>query len=466
MRLRHPRRLAAQARVLAGAAQMAAGGRRHQRRSVLRRPVGGRRRLALVRAQLAEVKAVAHAQGATVNDLLLAAVTGGLRELLLARGTPTDGLTLYASVPVALRAQADTAALGNQVGLMVVPLPVGEPDPVQRLQLITRATTERKRRPERLASLRPVGSLTILRVLNRYSRHQRIVDLFVTNVPGPQRPLYVLGARLVEAFPVVQVAGNVPLRALLHRRRLRPSSETVGMRTPRPRPARATRSAFAGFRFPADVIVLTVRWYLRFGLSYRDVEELLAERGVEVDHVTIYRWVQRFTPLLTEAARPCRHAVGDRWQVDETYVKVAGRWRYVYRAIDQFGQVVDVFVSPRRDLRAARRFFERAIGTTRIMPSEVVTDQAPTYPVVLEELLPAAWHDTDRHANNHIEADHGRLKARLRPMRGLKQDRSARTVIAGHALVQNLRRGHYELAVGEPVTRRVAVAFDELALVI
>jgi hypothetical protein len=79
------------------------------------------------------------------------------------------------------------------------------------------------------------------------------------------------------------------------------------------------------------------------------------------------------------------------------------------------------------------------------MPSEVVTDQAPTYPVVLEELLPAAWHDTDRHANNRVECDHGRLKARLRPMRGLKQDRSARTVIAGHALIQNLLRGHYEL---------------------
>jgi hypothetical protein len=90
------------------------------------------------------------------------------------------------------------------------------------------------------------------------------------------------------------------------------------------------RSAFAGFRFPGDVIVLAVRWYLRFGLSYRDVEELLAERGIEVDHVTIYRWVQRFTPLLADAARPCRHAVGDRWQVDETYVKVAGRWHYVY----------------------------------------------------------------------------------------------------------------------------------------
>jgi transposase-like protein len=214
------------------------------------------------------------------------------------------------------------------------------------------------------------------------------------------------------------------------------------------------------------VIVLAVRWYLRFGLSYHDVEELLAERGIEVDHTTIYRWVQRFTPLLADAARPCRHAVGNRWQVDETYVKVAGRWRYVYRAIDQFGQVIDVFVSQRRDTAAARRFFERAIGTTKVRPSEVVTDQAPTYPMVLEELLPAAWHRTDQYANNHIEADHGRLKSRLRPMRGLKQDHSARIIIPGHGFVQNVRRGHYELAVEEPVNRRMAVAFAELALAI
>jgi IS6 family transposase len=136
------------------------------------------------------------------------------------------------------------------------------------------------------------------------------------------------------------------------------------MRT-RPRLAPIPQSAFAGFRFPPDVIVLAVRWYLRFGLSYRDVEELLAERGVEVDHVTIYRWVQRFTPLVAEAARPCRHAVGDRWYVDETYVKVVGRWRYVYRAIDQFGQVIDVLVSTQRDVKATRRFLQRAIGTAK-----------------------------------------------------------------------------------------------------
>jgi IS6 family transposase len=173
--------------------------------------------------------------------------------------------------------------------------------------------------------------------------------------------------------------------------------------------------------------------------------------------------VLRFTPLLAEAARPCRHLVGNRWFTDETYVKVAGRWRYVYRAIDQFGQVIDVFVSPRRDIKAARRFFKQAIGTTKVTPVEVVTDLAATYPVVLEEVLPAAWHRTDRYANNRVEADHGRLKARLRPMRGLKQDRSARVIIAGHALVQNIRRGHYELGADEPANRRVAVAFDELA---
>jgi transposase-like protein len=136
--------------------------------------------------------------------------------------------------------------------------------------------------------------------------------------------------------------------------------------------------------------------------------------------------LQRFTPLLAEAARPCRHLVGNRWYVDETYVKVAGRWRYVYRAIDQFGQVIDVLVSPQRDAKAARRFFTQAIGTTKVAPVEVVTDRAATYPIVLEELLPAVWHRTDHYANNRVGCGHGRLKSRLRPMRGLRQDRNAR----------------------------------------
>jgi hypothetical protein len=136
-------------------------------------------------------------------------------------------------------------------------------------------------------------------------------------------------------------------------------------------------SVFAGFRFPPEVISVAVRWYLRYGLSYRDVEELLAERGVIVDHVSVYRWVQRFTPEFAEAARPCRHAPGDRWFVDETYVKVAGKWAYLYRAVDQHGQVVDVLLSIRRDLVAARRFFTRALQAGTI-PVEVTTIVPPS----------------------------------------------------------------------------------------
>jgi transposase-like protein len=182
--------------------------------------------------------------------------------------------------------------------------------------------------------------------------------------------------------------------------------------------------------------------------------------------VTVYRWVQRFTPIFAEAARPSRHAVGDRWQVDETYVKVAGTWCYLYRAIDQFGQVVDVFLSAQRDARAARRFFTDALTRTQTEPVEVVTDRARAYQGVLEELLPGAFHDVEQYANNRVEADHGRLKARLRPMRGLKTTTGTRRVCIGHAFVQNLRRGHYQIAVDVPAKRRLAEAFADLALVI
>ena len=225
-------------------------------------------------------------------------------------------------------------------------------------------------------------------------------------------------------------------------------------------------SAFAGFRFPQEVILLAVRWYLRFGLSYRDLEELLAEHGVAVDHVTLHRWVQRFTPLLIDAARPCRHAVGRRWFVDETYVKAAGVWRYAYRAVDGYGQVIDVYVSVRRDIAAARRFFTTAIAAHG-EPEEVVTDRAAALANVIEELLPQALHNTTKYANNRVECDHGRLKARLRPMRGLKTDRTATVIIEGHAFIQNLRRGLYELGVEAPQDRlRCAAAFDELASMI
>jgi transposase-like protein len=122
-----------------------------------------------------------------------------------------------------------------------------------------------------------------------------------------------------------------------------------------------------------------------------------------------------------------------------------------------------VLFSARRDANAARQFFRRALSMLKIGPSEVVTDAAPVYPAVLDELIPQAWHHVESYANNPIEADHSQLKHRLRAMRGLCGDHSAQTIIAGHAFMQNLRRGHHELAIDAPAALRVAAAFTELA---
>ncbi len=148
--------------------------------------------------------------------------------------------------------------------------------------------------------------------------------------------------------------------------------------------------------------------------------------------------MRRFIPLLADAARFTRHSPGDRWFVDETGrdVKVYGVWQYVYRAVDQHGQVIDVLVSSRRDADAARRFFGRALSTLKVTPTEVVTDAAAVYPVVLEELIPSAWRHLEQYANNPIEADHSQLKHRLRAMRGLRTEKTAQIIIAGHAFLQ------------------------------
>ncbi|WP_344506016.1 DDE-type integrase/transposase/recombinase [Dactylosporangium maewongense] len=161
-----------------------------------------------------------------------------------------------------------------------------------------------------------------------------------------------------------------------------------------------------------------------------------------------------------------RHSPGDGWHVDETYVRVNGVWRYVYRAVDQYGQVIDVLVSARRDADGARRFFRRVLSTLKVKPTKVVTDAAAVYPGVLDELIPQAWHHVERYADTPIEAGHSQLQHRLRPMRGLRTGKTAQVVIAGHAFMQNLRRGRYELAVDAPPAVLVSAAFAGLALAI
>src|SRR3981081_1505396 len=194
---------------------------------------------------------------------------------------------------------------------------------------------------------------------------------------------------------------------------------------------RRSSSAFSHRAFPDDIIALSVRWYVRYRLSYAEVSEWLAERGVLVDPSTTYRWAQRFLPLFGEVARKYRDPVGPDWRVDETYARIRGRWHYIYRAIDGRGQIVDAYVSPTRDMVAAGRFFERAIASSGTTPRRVITDKAATSPPALTVALPCVLHRTGRYRTNGIERDHGFVKERLRPMRGLKSVASVAVFMAG-----------------------------------
>ncbi len=226
--------------------------------------------------------------------------------------------------------------------------------------------------------------------------------------------------------------------------------------------ARST-SAFSQHAFPDDVIALAVRWYVRYRLSYADVAEWLAERGLLVDRSTVYRWVQRFLPLFGAAARAYRRAVGTKWRVDETYVRLQGRWTYVYRAIDEDGQAVDAYFSERRNSKAAQTFFERAIDETGMRPERVTTDRAKCYPPALRAVLPDAEHRTSKYLNNSLERDHQHLKQRLCSMRGFKNAFAADILCRGHALIRNLRNGFSQLTTAVPPALRLAWAWSQLA---
>ena len=205
---------------------------------------------------------------------------------------------------------------------------------------------------------------------------------------------------------------------------------------------------FRGFRFPPEVILWAVRWYLRFALSFRDLEQMLAERGVRVDHVSLHRWVQRFAPELERRLRPHLRPPGRAWHVDETYVRVGGAWRYLYRAVDGAGRTVEFLLSATRDTAAARRFFVRALGRGRgRMPRLVVTDRLASYGTAVgglkrDGLLPEATrHRRGRWLNNRVEQDHRRVKRRTRPMLGFKGFATARRALAGIEAMAMLAKG-------------------------
>ena len=224
-----------------------------------------------------------------------------------------------------------------------------------------------------------------------------------------------------------------------------------------------SRTAFRGRHFPDEVILLAVRWYLRYRLTYAEVAEWLAERGVSVDPSTIWDWVQAYAPKLNAAARAHRSPAGARWRGGETHVKVAGRQLYLYRAIDERAQVLDCLLSDRRDTIAARLFLLWAQHRAGAAPTRVITDRAGCYVDAVRVECPAAKHLTRRYLNNRLERDHQHLKGRIRPMRGFKSWRAAWTFCRAHDLVRNLRAGHSSVAVGRTPRERLQAGWAALA---
>ena len=224
-----------------------------------------------------------------------------------------------------------------------------------------------------------------------------------------------------------------------------------------------SNSAFSGYRFPKEVIALAVRWYLRYRLSYVEVAAWFAECGMCVDPSTIYDWVRAFTPRFIDAARRHRSPVGRRWRVDETYLKIGGRWRYLFRAIDEQGQIVDVYLSDRRDAGAAQRLFDGALDTSGSTPTRVTTDKAKCYPPALRAVLPLVEHRSSKERNNGLERDHQHLKGRVQSMRRFKTTDGASTFCQGHTLIRNLGCGFSSLTAAVVPRLRLATAWSILA---
>ena len=201
-------------------------------------------------------------------------------------------------------------------------------------------------------------------------------------------------------------------------------------------------------QFAAEIIVSCVRWYLRFSLSLRDVEELMAERGLSVDHTTIWRWTQTYAPEVQRRLRGQLKPKGSTWHMDETFVRIAGRWRYLFRDVDSGGQTVDFYLSETRDREAAKRFLKRALANPDNRPPHVFArDRLRSYPAAIRELQNEGQlgrgcrHRTRRYANNRIESDHRHVKRRLRAMQGPRTTATACAVIAGIEAVQMIRKG-------------------------
>jgi transposase, IS6 family len=205
---------------------------------------------------------------------------------------------------------------------------------------------------------------------------------------------------------------------------------------------------FKGRHFNGEVILWAVRWYLMFPVSYRDLELMFFDRGVEVDHTTIFRWIQAYAAELEKRIRPHLRISNGSWRVDETYVRVKGRWTYLYRAVDSRGQTIDFLLSARRDAAAVKRFFRKALGQSHaVNPRTLTVDKNPAYPRAVADMKRDGdlWRRSRlrqcKYLNNIIEQDHRRIKRLIRPGLGFGSLRTARRTLAGFEVMAMVRKG-------------------------
>lgn len=206
--------------------------------------------------------------------------------------------------------------------------------------------------------------------------------------------------------------------------------------------------SFKGMRFPINVILVCIRWYAAYPLSYRHIEEMMGERGVSVDDSTISRWAIRFLPMIEKMARKHKRPTGSSWRMDETYIKVKGVWKYLYRAVDKQGKTVGFLLTAKRDMAAAKRFFDKAMGANGD-PDKVAMDKSGANKAAIEAVnagrnVPILVYQV-KYLNNIVEQDHCAIKRVIRPMLNFKSFRSASSVLAGIELMHMIRKGQFEI---------------------
>jgi putative transposase len=216
------------------------------------------------------------------------------------------------------------------------------------------------------------------------------------------------------------------------------------MKVDRTKMIEALRRVVKRMHYPLEIMLVCVRWYAAYPLSFRNIEEMMAERGVFVDHSTLHRWSMKMLPVLAAAFRRRKRPVGLSWRMDETYIKVAGHWTYLYRAVDRDGDTVDFLLRAKRDHAAARAFFERAIGLHGV-PEKITIDKSGANTAAITSIqadsgLPIVMRQS-KYLNNIVEQDHRAIKRITRPMLGFKTFRCARILIAGVEVMHMIRKG-------------------------